>query len=213
MPWSEQKLYEAAKPLMNSDNSVDWKDARRQYIATMLDRYPDGEHAEEAKGWLLKIDTTDLERRVERRIKDGDDPESEPERLYMLARDYEQFGDRLSAIEKYEAIRTLLKGNEGQRAYVNLAGQRITAIQATVGEEDKRITFVENQIKLADELFLSGKKLEARNKWQSIVRLYKEDPEFEFQVERSKLRILDPAGTIRAEKSLEAVEEVLDALQ
>lgn len=199
-PPTEAKLYEQAKVLMASEDSVDWKDARRRYITSMLDRFPDGQYAEEGRAWLLKIDTKDLERRVERRIKDADEPQNEPERLYMLARDFEQFGDRLSAIEKYEAIRTLLKGNDEQQAYSNLAGQRITAIQASVGEADERLTFVEEQIASGDELFLSGKKLEARNKWQSIHRLYKDDPEFEFQVDRAKARIIDAAATISSEQ-------------
>lgn len=209
-PANEQQLYESAKPLMASEDSVDWKDARRRYIYSMLERFPDGEHADEGREWLLKIDTKDLERQIERRIKKGDEPENEPERLYMLAWDYEQFGDRLSAVEKYEAIRTLLRGNEAQQAYSNLAAQRISAIKASVGEEDKRLTFVEEQIAAGDSLFLDGKKLEARNKWESIVRLYKEDPEFEFQVARARSRVLDPAGTIRAEETLDAVKEILE---
>lgn len=202
MPLGEEALYERAKVLMASQNSVDWKDARRQFITPLLEKYPEGEFADEANGWLLKIDTRDLERRIERRIKDNKEPENEPERLYMVARDFETFGDRLSAIDRYESLRTLLKGRPDMEAYRNLAAERIRVIQASAGEADSRLAFVEGQIASGDDLFLAGKKLEARQRWESIVRLYRDNKEFEFQVERAKMRILDPGGTIRAEALL-----------
>lgn len=210
MPLGEQTLYERAKVLMASQNSVDWKDARRQFITPLLEKYPEGEFADEANGWLLKIDTRDLERRIERRIKDNKEPENEPERLYMVARDFETFGDRLSAIDRYESLRTLLKGRPDMEAYRNLAAKRIRVIQASAGEADSRLAFVEGQIASGDDLFLAGKKLEARQRWESIVRLYRDNKEFEFQVERAKMRILDPGSMIRAEALLrdqETLEE------
>lgn len=200
MPMGEEKLYENAAKLMASEDSVDWKDARRQFIEPLLDRFPDGQYADEANAWMLKIDTRDLERQIEQRISRNKEPRNEPERLYMVARDFEQFGDRVSAIDRYKSLQSLLDKNSEQRAYHNLAGQRITAIEASVGEEDSRLSFVEAQIDQGDELFLSGKKLLAKQKWESIVRLYKDNPEFEFQVERAKMRILEPGPTIRGER-------------
>ena len=127
------------------------------------------------------------------------DPESDAERAYVNARKYEKFGDSFTAIEKYEAMQTLIDSDDESRPYLNLARHRAELIRKGADTKADRTAFVEAQLKKADEQFLQGDKVQAREKWQSIVKLYSDTAAFDAIVARAKARVIDAESALKAE--------------
>ena len=98
-------------------------------------------------------------------------------------------------------MQTLLKSDEESRPYLNLARHRAELIKKGIGPKSDRVAFIETQLKSADDEFLKGEKIPAREKWQSIVKLYNDDPQFEVIVKRAKARLLDPEEALKAEQT------------
>ena len=199
-PEGEDYYFEQAAALMETGSSADMQDAKRGPVTVLLEDFPDGKHAEQARKWMVQIEADALTKRVERKIARNGDPDSEPERLYMAARQLESFGDRLSALRKYESMKVLLQGSEASAPYAQMANDRIAMIESSVDSDGDRVDFVNEQIAEGDSLFLDGEEIKARTKWKSIVRLYREDPEFDTQVGRAQDRLLEPGKTIAAER-------------
>ena len=139
------------------------------------------------------------EKQAEMRNKMGRDPETEAERLYMEARMFEKFGDRLTALQKYEGIPLLFEGDDQARPFVNLARRQAQKINESIGGENDPAEFIRQQIKEADELYFRGEEAQARSRWQSIVSLYSNITEHEALVKRARARILDADGTLKEE--------------
>ena len=45
-----------AAALMASENSADWYVAHRKYLAPLLERFPDGKHADQARAWVDQVE-------------------------------------------------------------------------------------------------------------------------------------------------------------
>ena len=188
-PASEEKLYAQAQPLMASDELSDWINARDQFLQPMLDRYPDGTHADEAREFLDQIDMRMAETQALRRARLNREPESEAERLFVEARRFEQFGDRIAAREKYSGLATLFADKEQARPFVNLAKRQIAAIdQAGAGEHD-RVALVNGALQRAEEHRTRGELLKAQEVWRSVVSLYAGNTAFEPQVKYARARL------------------------
>jgi hypothetical protein len=54
-PASEQELFAKAEQLMASDDRDRWQEAKNDYLKPLLRRFPDGEHAAAAQGYLDRI--------------------------------------------------------------------------------------------------------------------------------------------------------------
>ena len=188
-PLSEQKLYARAETLMESQEYSDWMTARDKYLKPLVERFPDGEYAPKAKERLEFIETETVRRQVE--ANRNKDPKSEAERLYREAREFESFGDRITALEKYRSMIELLKGREDDRPFGNLARREVSAIEDAGGDSMDRIEIVNTSLRDADQLLLQGKKLEARKKWNSVITLYSANKEFERQVKYARSRLAD----------------------
>ena len=123
------------------------------------------------------------------------DPESEPERLFMEAWRFEQFGDRITALDQYRSMVVLLKEKENasnssdDRYFIQLAESQIADIEATVDTSADRISFVNSSLAQADEHLTSGRLVEAQKTWNSIISLYSANQEFAPQVEYARARI------------------------
>ena len=166
----------------------------------ILKNHPDTSQATDARRWRDMIDMVREDKQSQNNQKFDHDAKSEGERLYVAARKYEAFGDNYSAIERYEAMQTLLKSDEESRPYLNLARHRAELIKQGIDPKTDRTAFVAAQLKKADEEFLGGDKVPAREKWQSIVKLYSDDVVFESIVKRAKARIIDAEGAMKAEQ-------------
>ena len=187
-PESESKLFARAEPLMASTDSMDRYYAQN-YCKQLLERFPDGEYAAQARQYLDKIDMEKAERVVAAALKIGGKLPSEGARLYAEAYKFEQFGDRVTALEKYESMTKLVPDNDNERPYVNLARRQIAALSGKSDLAADRAEFLEARLKDADKLVEEGKIVEARSLWSSIVKLYGDNRELQPLVKRAQRRL------------------------
>ncbi|NOX55339.1 MAG: protein kinase, partial [Planctomycetes bacterium] len=188
-PPSEKELFLEAQKLMETDDPVQWQEAKERYLEPLLERYPDGEYAQRSKEYLDKIAMHLAKRRAITDARLGREPKTEAERHFIDAWRFEQFGDRVTAIEKYRSLIELFKDRPEDRAYVALARQQIASIEAAGDQEDNRVEIINQALERADKLFEEGKVLEARKIWNSIITLYASNLEFEPQVKRARARL------------------------
>lgn len=186
LPMSEAQLYARAAPLMSSDDPDQWDRARKDFIGPLQKRFPDGPHATEVQGFVDKIEMHKAERQIKLKIQKGRELKTEGERLFADAYRYEQFQDRITALEKYNSLIHVLQDSETDRPIVNLARKQVADIMASGGDKDDRRKVVNNTLRKASELFRSGNALEANKLWDSIVSLYGGNKELEPQVELAR---------------------------
>ncbi len=184
---SEAALFAKARVAMASTDKSRWSIARDNYLPELLRRFPDGRHAEEARG-LLDVAEMDLAERQARNLGPRS-PRSEGQRLYLEADKFERFGDRVSALEVYDSMIELLQGREEDRVYVLLARRQGAAIRAEGGDKLDRIAIIEQALARADEQAEAGRLLDARTTWNSIVTLYGDNQELSLFVERARERL------------------------
>lgn len=192
-PPSEAGLMNRAVAIIESKEGVQREDARA-HLEKLLRMYPDGEFAAQAEEHIRQLDMASAKRKFEFNVKFGREPKSEAELLYKEAWDFEQFGDRIAALDKYRSmVAVLVDGNEDatRTAFVNLARQNIAEIEAK-GSDDDRIDFIEGRLQDADQLSLNGKELDAKKIWRGIIELYGNKPEFQSLVERAEVRLHPP---------------------
>ena len=166
----------------------------------ILKHHSDTPQATDARRWRDMIDMVREDRQSQNNVKFDRKAKSEAESLYVAARKYEAFGDHYSAIERYEAMQTLLKSDEESRPYLNLARHRAELIQQGIDPKADRTAFVAAQLQKADDEYLGGDKIPAREKWQSIVKLYGDDVLFEALVKRAKARLIDAEEALKKEQ-------------
>jgi len=192
---SEETLYARAEKYMTSTTPSAWVNAE-QSLKTMLARYPQGKHAQQGRDWLDQIEMHRTESRIEMNLKLGKDPQSEAERLYLTASQYEKFGDRMTALEKYEAMpKVISQESPEDRPYLNLARRQAGKIRAQARGDSDRTEFIRQQLEQADQLFADGKKLAAREKWQAIVKLYGDNTEFETFTRQASDRLVEASSS------------------
>jgi hypothetical protein len=209
----EDYLFAKAEALMATENESQWISARDYYLKPLLAKYPDGRRKDQAQGYLNKIELTFLERQARNRKLRSRPPESPGEKFFMEADRFEQFGDRITALNKYESLIALLKDGPGKttltaeqeqqwhdnRLWVEMARRQVDQMKAEgVDKLDSR-QIVENALQRAEELYDSGqvgKRIEAREIWSSIVELYADNQEFADHVQQAKeRRERKPGGT------------------
>jgi tetratricopeptide (TPR) repeat protein len=188
-PMSERKLFENASALMATDDAYQWDVARQKYLEPLLSRFPNGQYAAEAQAYMDKIEMRQAEARFRRNTQAGRPPESEAERLFAAAWRYEQFGDRVTALEKYQSMIELLKDREQGRPFVNLARRQAAAMEAGGVDKEDRVRIVNEALDRADKLYEDGQVLEARKIWNSIIALYQANREMEPLVKRASSRL------------------------
>ncbi len=182
MPPSEATLFARALPLMQTDDPVKWQEANDLYLKSLLERFPNGQHADEARDLIDKLEMHRTERGIETRLRLGQDPKHEAERLFLQARELERFGDNLSAREQYRAMIDLLKDREQDRSYRNLAKRQLALLENAGDGNVDRKQIVNDALKKAREQFLGGKTHAAEETWRSIIKLYDGKAEFAEEV-------------------------------
>jgi serine/threonine protein kinase len=188
-PPSEDKLFRSAELLMAGNDPYQWDTARRKYLDSYQRRFPDGPHADQVQGWIDKIEMDATEKRLKSSMRLGRDPSTEAERLYRQAWRYEEFGDRITALEKYESMVNLLSDKPESRPYVNLARRQIAGIEQAGVDKNERIQLVNDALSKADRYYEEGNTLEARKIWNSIVTLYTGNRELDPLVDRARARL------------------------
>lgn len=194
-PASEDALFAKAQPLMQSDDPVDWKRAEEQYLAPLLERFPETEYAAEIAAFQDRYAMHRAEERIKNLSRFGRQPKNEAERSFAEAWEFERFGDRLTAWQKYDALVQLFakSSDPDQQIYAKLAQRRIESIRSDSQTSDDQIDFLEQHLARAQELVDAGKLLESRRIFDSVISLYADNRELRPLVDRAReqLRQLD----------------------
>lgn len=188
-PLNESQMRSRAEALLQKDSSVLWNDARDKYLQPMLEKFPDGQHADWAQEQLDKIEMHNAEERMRRNLRISREPSSEGERKYAEALRFERFGDRVTAIEKYQGIVNLLQDEAKDRPFVNLAKRQIALLESNPPSAEELRRFLQDKLTEADELYREGDVLGARKIWEGIVSLYNGNQEMVSFVEQSQSRL------------------------
>jgi eukaryotic-like serine/threonine-protein kinase len=186
-PPGEDALMAKAETLMSASDPTQWVDAKNKYLPEVLERFPEGKHAARAQELL---DKAEMHFAVEQARNRGVRPhKSEGERLFLEADKFERFGDRISALEVYESMVDLLASHPDERVYVLIAKREIAKITAEGGDKLNRQQILEEALLKAEALALKGNLFDARNTWNSIVTLYRDNQELAPYVDRAKERL------------------------
>lgn len=194
-PLNEDQLFAKAKPLMESDSSVDWMLAKEGYLGSLLERFPETKYAEEIQEFEHKYAMHQAEKKITSPKPHQNKSKTEAHRAYEEAWDFEQFGDRYTAWQKYEALIHLFEDSQDSedRAFVSLARRQIQQIKSSDEQDENLSALLEAKIQEAREVAKSGNKLRARRKLDGIVTLYAKNQEVRPQVEEARevIRRLD----------------------
>ncbi|MEM8946002.1 MAG: serine/threonine-protein kinase [Planctomycetota bacterium] len=197
-PPNEAKLFASAKPLMESDDPVDWKRAQEQFLKPLMERFPETSHAQAIAAFNDRYDLHRAEERIKNLGRFSRQPQSEVEGAIAEAWEHQRMGDRMTAWQKYESVIELFQHSieKHDLVYVKLARQQIERIKSDQGPLTDVAAFLEQQLSKARALADLGELLEARRTLDSIISLYASNQELRPLVERARrqLSVLD-AGT------------------
>lgn len=169
-------------------------------VVRFLERFPESAHASEAREWLDEIAVIRAQRRLANlEMRPNVSPDNEGERLYLDARRFENEGDRLTALSRYEAMQILLEDKPKLKPYVTLARRRVQEIYRSLDSEQDPINFVRSEIERADRLYREGKAVAARERWRAILQAYSGKPEFKVLLDQTQARLDNPRDALAAE--------------
>jgi len=188
-PLNEAQLRQRAETLMASEDAILWNDARDKYLLPMLDRFPNGRHVEWAMVQLDLVEMRNAEDRMRRNLRVGREPASEGERKYSEALRFERFGDRVTALDKYQGIVKLLKDVEKERPFVNLAKRQIAILESNPPSIEELRRFLNDKLTEAETLYANGDVLGARQIWEGIVSLYNGNQEMVSFVDKAQRQL------------------------
>lgn len=189
LPPSRATLRKRAEALLASTEYDDWDTARDIYLNDILERFPDSEDAAWAREKSDYVDSVEAQRRLERMARLNRTPEREIERRYVEAWRYEQFGDRVTALDMYRGIVKLLGDDEADRPVVLLAERRIGELEANPPGADELKKLLADKLQTADEEYRRGNVRAAREIWDSVLSLYGDNQEMADPVALAKARI------------------------
>ncbi len=172
LPLSEDLLRQRAESALASKDWIHWNDARDKYLHSLVERFPDGQHTEWAREQIEWVDMQDAERRIERNQRMGIAPKSEPERRYVEAKTFEDFGDKVTALEKYRGIVNILSDEESDRPIINLARRQLRAIESSPLDANQLQKLLLGKLEEANQLYEKSNVVAAKQIWESIVNLY-----------------------------------------
>jgi tetratricopeptide (TPR) repeat protein len=191
-PMSPDKMIAEADRLMATGEPTRQREAELAYLRPLIDYHPGTQAAQRAQEHLDGIDMQLAENRLKKLYKLGKDPTLEAARLYLEASKFEEFGDRVTALDKYQSIVDLIKPEGDDRLYVLLARRELNRLKddksAVASERGK---FIDEKLAQAEELQKAGKVLEARKILTGIVSLYGDNAEYAPYVAKVQKRLAE----------------------
>lgn len=188
-PPSLSTLETRAKWFLAQKDVGSLNEARDRYLIPIIERFPESVTAEWARNQLEEIEMVNAEQRIQTNRRFGREPNSEGERKFIEANQFEIFGDRVTALDKYRAIVNLLKDVEEERPFVNLARRQMQRIEDRPPDADELREFLQNKLEEADKKYNNGDLLGAKQIWDGIISLYTNNREMAPQVERAQSRL------------------------
>lgn len=171
-PLNESQMRQRAERLLADDSRSSLQQAKNAYLIPMLNRFPEGEHADWAADQIDQIEMRQAESALRVKLRRNLPLRDEGERLYADAWRFEQFGDWATALDKYRSLETLLQDQPKYKPFVGLARRQIAAIRGRAEEADEAQQILEAKLNEADQLYDTGRVVAAKNIWLSIVELY-----------------------------------------
>jgi eukaryotic-like serine/threonine-protein kinase len=171
-PANEKTLRARAQALIDRRDLGSLNDARDKYLFDIIERFPESPNALWAQEQLDEIEMLNAEARLQSNRRFGREPSSEGERKYAEANRFEIFGDRVTALEQYKGIVSLLKDEKKERPFVNLARRQIEKIESNPPSVEELRKFLREKLEKADSLYAEGDAIGAKQIWEGIVSLY-----------------------------------------
>lgn len=172
LPPSEAKLFSKSEQYLASEKWVDWNQARDVYLRQLVERFPDGPHADWAYEKINWVNAREAERRMERDERLGRKDNWTPAQIkYAEARGFERFGDQVSALEKFRAIQNLFADQAEAKPIIFLAGEGIQRIREA-GEAGSLPALLTKKMQQAQEAYDRAQIANAKLTWEAIVELY-----------------------------------------
>ncbi len=127
-PASEEQLFAKADVLMATGDRAQWGEARQIYLK-LLEKFPDGQYAEQARQHLDQIEMKNAQARVELNVRLGRRGKTEGERRYAAAWELEQDGELADALTAYEEVLEKVDAKSDDAVFVKLAQQQIEKLK------------------------------------------------------------------------------------
>ncbi len=131
-PASEEQLFAEAEVLMASNERTQWQTARDKYLVPLLEKYPNGSHAPQARQYLERIELKSAQTRVELNLRLGRRGKTAGERRYAEAWALEQDGELPEALAAYQEAIAKVDAQGEDASFVKLAQQRVDELKPAV---------------------------------------------------------------------------------
>lgn len=193
-PKSEEELFARAQKLMAAETAHDYQTAKDECLEPLVKRFPEGKHRAEVEEMLERVTMREAEGNLKLLSKLGREPTSEAGRQYQRAREYEQYGDRATALERYQAITELFAKSPDERPYVLLAKRQIAQLEESAAGKSDRAQFLQQKLEEAKQMMTEGHGLQARTLLLSLIRLYENNAEVAGLVKKAKTMLKGDAS-------------------
>jgi hypothetical protein len=207
-PKSEEELFARAKKLMAAETAHDYQVAKEECLEPLVKRFPEGKYRVEVEEMLERVSMRETEGNLRLLSKLGREPPTEAGRQYQRAREYEQYGDRATALERYQAIVELFAKSAEDRPFVLLAKRQIAQLEESAQSGSGRAQFLQQKLEEARRMMADGNGLQARTLLLSLIRLYENNAEVAGLVKKAKemLKGNAPASGSESDEESEAAD-------
>jgi serine/threonine protein kinase len=189
-PASDEQLLASAQALMAGEDRDAWRIARRDYLDPLLARSPQPVIAQQAQELIDRIEMAEAQERLQRNQQLNRSPSSPGEKLYVQARQFENFGDPATAVDRYQKLADTLAQSEKDRPFAKLAERRTREIRQQWPTLPSVNDTLQQKLEEADQLAKKGATPDARRLWGQIVNLYRDHADVEPLYERARERWL-----------------------
>lgn len=155
-PLTAEQLYARARPLMESKEPADWKDAERMYLDELEQRFPDHPYQQEVQKLRDKIALNDTRARARRITKGLIEAKTEVESLYkrtaMVASEAEKTGNSDVAMRTWSDLARVLHDEfPKEHGWMLLAQDNAKDLRDTIELRSKETSALIRQISIANQ--------------------------------------------------------------
>jgi hypothetical protein len=184
---SADELFEAAQPLLASENPDDWDAAFEKYLDPLARKYPDRYKEEIAAAQVRVRDRRELRRALSEGAKAP--PHTDAERGYLLGLRLAQAGDTEAARRTWSAVITAFGPVASEHRWVELCRAGLAALdqpanRAAPGSFDRGPAL--RALEHAKQLAAAGKHAEAKAAFDALLTLADRDPALKKMIDEAR---------------------------
>jgi predicted Ser/Thr protein kinase len=162
-PLDQEALYERGSALMASSRLSDMKEAWREYLGPLQERFPDHPYQEEVAVFKAKLDAA------------LNPTPSEAQRFYEMGARFRKEGNDAAALRVWRNLVTAFDGLEEEQAWVKQAHAGLAELEKNAGVVE-RLKQVRPALDRAAALVKQGRAEEAERVLAALEDLYRNDP-------------------------------------